>query len=201
MQGQEGQEAKTTFSAALGRLNVAGSTGVVIEKVNQEGTVGLKPYYGVPFMLLPRMIWADKPMYGSIDGTPYGLLRFKAMYWMTGKYGASSWMGASAQPYWIGGIMGVIVIGFVGGVFISLIWHYWLAHRPLGLVVMLPLMALGLDLYRDFTWPLQTIVQRGVMLLILFALTKPLAMRSRHTDLDYEDEPAYEAEYGYEHSA
>jgi hypothetical protein len=118
---QGGSEPNDT-SVVVERLNKAYYTGVIVETVAREGTVGLKPYYAVPFALVPRAFWPGKPLIGSADGTEYQLLPYLASFWAHGWYGNSVSVGAGGMGYWMGGFLGVVLLGLASGLFVAFLW-------------------------------------------------------------------------------
>lgn len=95
----------------------------VLYKLHDSGNSGgFTPYIGGIFFPLPRIIWPDKPVIGSSDGTTFGRPAYIVMrigyglpYHTMGPY------LASAAAYWSLGWFGVFLCGFATGLFWKLI--------------------------------------------------------------------------------
>ena len=95
----------------------------ILYKLHDSGNVaGLTPYVGAILFPLPRIIWPDKPVIGSLDGTTLGRAAYLVM--RIGRGLPSHVMGpylASAAAYWSLGWFGVFIYGFITGLFWKLI--------------------------------------------------------------------------------
>jgi hypothetical protein len=71
----------------------------------------LTPYIGVAGCLIPRSIWPDKPVPGSIDGTYYGVpARYAAgISGLLDRHIGNVGIGAFVASYWQGGVLGALL--------------------------------------------------------------------------------------------
>lgn len=74
----------------------------------------LMPYIGVAGCLIPRSVWPDKPVPGSVDGTYYGVpARYAAgISGLLDRHIGNVGIGAFVASYWQGGILGVLLYVF-----------------------------------------------------------------------------------------
>jgi hypothetical protein len=175
-----------TEGRALGRLNKADLTYTVVMRTDEGGTVGLKPYYAIPFALLPRAFWSGKPLLGSMDGTPSGHLSFLTTVWKGGSWGTSVSIGPAGMPYWIAGLAGVVVIGFLGGLIVGVLWGTAIARfRPILLLVLFGMLDVTGTIYSDLSF-LQGLQQKILLITVIYLpLTFMLGGHKRSTYYDY----------------
>ncbi len=176
---------ETGFFANLGRMNIGYWTGLTYVETNRRGHVGHKPYRAVPFVFVPRPFYHNKPVYGSIDDTRWGILWYLTDWWAGGpaERAASQTLGPAAQPYWVAGWGGVFGIGLLGGLLVGLVWYRWrLAYHPLGLAILFSVMVVGVEfsrLYYDVSWPLKDFIQKGGLLVIMYLMARVFCTRQR----------------------
>lgn len=168
------------------RFNNALFTGEVYDQVQDRGHAGLRIYRGLPFIAVPQFVWRTKIPLGSIDNTATGRLYTLLYYWKTGSYGVTLTPGPGAQPYWVGGWVAVVIIGFMGGLVVALLWGYLrLAYNPFGLIIFFGVIIKGTELsflYNDWTLMLEEFVQRALLIAFLYILTFPFAIRTPVTE-------------------
>lgn len=165
--------AQTATPKELLKFNTAYYTGIVVEQTQNRGYVGVKPYLGLPFLLVPRFVWPSKPVLGSIDGTAQGDLYFKVGNWMYGGWDTSVWLSSGAHPYWAGGIAGVIVISILGGLFIGWVWcRSGMRFSPLGVLVMFLSVSALMGPHYDISLVIRQVALSFLLILVLYLPTK-----------------------------
>lgn len=154
------------LAAGIDRLNKAFYTGVVIQNVDQLGTVGLIPYYAVPFALVPRSLWPEKPLLHSTDGTEYQLFPYLAHYWAHGRYGTSVSVGPAGVGYWMGGALGVVLLGLVSGIVVATLWSgpIGLCRYPFWVIVIFSTMGGDATISGGFGYWIQEVIVRAFCL-------------------------------------
>jgi hypothetical protein len=90
---------------------------------------GFKTYSGALFAFVPRLLWPEKPMLGSLDHTEFESATYKVMEWGYGEFGTMGPILASAHAYWEGGWIWLIVAGLITGLFWNFVFRYC-SHLP-----------------------------------------------------------------------
>lgn len=97
---------------------------VTLYKDYDYGGGGFKTYSGTFLAFIPRGIWPDKPMLGSLDHTEFESAMYKVMLLGYGEPGTMGPFLASAHAYWEGGWIWLVVAGLITGLFWSFIFRY-----------------------------------------------------------------------------
>jgi hypothetical protein len=96
------------------KSGLAVTAAVLSKHADREGYAGFDPYYWIPLDPIPRVLWPNKPIALSLDGTKEGQamsiagreLGLYAVLWTSG--GASMYW----QFWWPGVILGGLLVGF-----------------------------------------------------------------------------------------
>lgn len=96
----------------------------VLYKDFDHGGGGFKTYLGAPFALIPRGVWPEKPMLGSLDHTEFESAMYKVMLMGHGEPGTMGPLLASAHAYWEGGWIWLVVAGLITGIFWNAVFRY-----------------------------------------------------------------------------
>ena len=91
----------------------------VLFQDHDRGGGGFFTYLGSFVFLIPSGIWPEKPVPGSEDGSGFGASIYKVMELSYGEKGSMGPLLASAQAYWEGGWIWLVIAGFVTG----LVWR------------------------------------------------------------------------------
>jgi hypothetical protein len=157
---------------------------IILHELYDTGqSAGFRPLISALYLPIPRVLWPDKRPAGSIDMTNFG----SAVYLVRRiGYGAPIYnMGpvlSSAHAYWEWGWLGVLLSGFITGLF----WNGLLtlcdgSARPLNLIVVLTFSAaLLIDGFLTALNPLYAIVRSfwlGVVPTLLLYVTILLIVR------------------------
>jgi len=106
---------------AMGPRNSA----VLYQQYDKGNGAGFTTYLGTIFFPLPKLVWPEKPLAGSTDGTLSSSAVYKVMELGHGDNYAS-YMGpilASAHAYWEGGWGWLVAAGFITGLLWNVIFN------------------------------------------------------------------------------
>lgn len=95
----------------------------------EHGGGGFKTYLGSIFLPIPRLLWTEKPMMGSLDHSEFESAMYKVMELAYGGLGQMGPMLSSAHAYWEGGWVWLIVAGLITGLIWNIIFNYC-RHLP-----------------------------------------------------------------------
>lgn len=106
---------------------------VMLYKDSEGGGGGFATYKGALVAFVPRALWAEKPMLGSLGHSAGGMAMYKVMDWGYGTADADGGtmgpMLASAHAYWEGGVIWLVVGGLITGLFWNIIFSFC-RHLP-----------------------------------------------------------------------
>lgn len=120
-------DVKENFVLFLDSFNVRAQglrNSVMLYRDFESGGGGFKTYSGSIFAFVPRALWDEKPMLGSLDHTEFESATYKVMDLA---YGVSGTMGpllASAHAYWEGGWIWLVVAGLITGLFWNIVFRF-----------------------------------------------------------------------------
>lgn len=97
---------------------------VILYKDFDQGGGGFRTYTGALFAFIPRGVWPEKPMLGSLDHTESESAMYKVMLVGHGEPGTMGPLLASAHAYWEGGWIWLVVAGLITGVFWNSVFRY-----------------------------------------------------------------------------
>lgn len=90
---------------------------VVLYQDAERGGGSFNTYMGAVFAFVPRSLWPDKPMLGSLDNTESEAAMYKVMLWGHNEPGTMGPLLASSHAYWEGGALWLICAGLITGLF------------------------------------------------------------------------------------
>lgn len=96
---------------------------VTLYKDYEYGGGGFNTYSGAFLAFVPREIWPDKPMLGSLDHTEFESAMYKVMLLGHGEPGTMGPFLASAHAYWEGGWIWLVIAGLITGLFWNVIFR------------------------------------------------------------------------------
>jgi len=101
----------------------------------EDGPVMLRPSLYSLMTLVPRFLWAEKPVAGSFDGSVSGMAIYAARDLTTGSHD-SVCVGftASAHDFWELGVLGVVLLGTLSGLLARVVVSFTINRGPLGLI-------------------------------------------------------------------
>ena len=106
---------------------------VMLYKDSESGGGGFATYTGALVAFVPRSLWAEKPMLGSLGHSEGGMAMYKVKDWGYGTADADGGtmgpMLASAHAYWEGGAIWLVVAGLITGLFWNIIFRFC-RHLP-----------------------------------------------------------------------
>lgn len=153
---------------------------VLYKLYDQDQSAGVHPLFGAMIMPIPRAIFPDKPVAGSTDSTNLGAAIFRVQ--QAKPYSSYQDMGpltASAHAYWEGGLLWVVLSGFITGFFWSSILKWAEKSSSVrGIIIVFGFMAaLPIDGFFSMLNPLYTYVRIIWTLIIpIFLLDKFLQL-------------------------
>lgn len=93
---------------------------VTLYRDYEYGGGGFNTYLGSLLAFIPRGIWPEKPMLGSLDHTEFESAMYKVMLLGYGEPGTMGPFLASAHAYWEGGWIWLVMAGLITGFF----WNF-----------------------------------------------------------------------------
>lgn len=99
------------------------SAGVALVRTDGIASAGLKPYYGSALLFIPRAVWPDRPVAGSVDGTIYGHPSRLVPAALFNTVSDSANVGVSPLhiTIWQFGYLGILIFVFTGVLYVLFI--------------------------------------------------------------------------------
>ena len=99
------------------RTNTTLLAGYFVDDANLKGFTGKQAYYNSIFFFVPRLVWPEKPVPGSIDGSLLTIPDRYIVYLIGGNsINNEAGVGMGGVAYWHFGWIGVIFAGIIQGI-------------------------------------------------------------------------------------
>lgn len=115
--------ATALFASFAWRAQAVRNSAVLYQDYDLGGG-GFMTYAGALFAFIPRDIWAEKPMLGSLNHTEFESAIYKVMLSGYDEPGTMGPILASAHAYWEGGWVWLVIAGLITGIFWNLVFRY-----------------------------------------------------------------------------
>lgn len=165
------------LEALVTRLDLIQAGSFLMREADETGTVGFRPYRGLPFLFVPRSVYPEKPVAGSATGRAEDMPCFLVAN-LRGQPGNSNSYGVGAACYWQFGRIGVVVVGALSGMLIRFLGRSLMQSGILGQVLLLNLMIYSYFFYSDVGWT----VRWALLTLVPTVLLLPFLPGSGQTD-------------------